>query len=469
MLLIEIRESLQLLDAVTRQILLDRLQEKGLTPLIRSTRNAMFENLVTGSTSQRRIERALSEYSEKNGEGPYFPGDIFCFEDHALFLIFDSMDTGHGMKAGIVNLPGCFEPSRKLDVFCRNIQDALESPMDDGRPLIEGGFANWSETQPLQSRVEKFEDVSPIAKSSVLERARSLGVLDDPAARRFLQHICEAYDEGRIVELLSRAEADTAGGLMVRRFAEAGLLRREILVSCRKRTRPLFRLPSQEALAQITASDAVCSECGAKLADEKFDELIIPNEAATTLLNDGSWIAGRIRSIVHHLGVPESNVTVRQAEGEALIDVLIVVGTERFLISLVDGDIAVADVRKLQLAAGESAAANLVVVATGRIHDDARQRLREFARRRSSQRQHLNLALAEGIESVSQILEQMFEEASNKALVNALFPLDAGLGFSAGQLLSLRFRFAGNEPAPVFPKASITTNVEPVNVGFDNF
>jgi hypothetical protein len=169
------------------------------------------------------------------------------------------------------------------------------------------------------------------------------------------------------------------------------------------------------------------------------------------------------------LGVPESNITVRQAEGEALIDVLIVVGTEKFLISLVDGDIAVADVRKLQLAAGESSAANMVVVATGRIHDDARQRLREFARRRSSQRQHLNLALTEGIESVSQILEQMFEEASNKALVNALFPLDAGLGFSAGQLLSLRFRFAGNEPAPVFSKASIATNIEPVNVGFDNF
>jgi hypothetical protein len=63
----------------------------------------------------------------------------------------------------------------------------------------------------------------------------------------------------------------------------------------------------------------------------------------------------------------------------------------------------------------------------------------------------------------------MFEEASNKGLVNALFPLDAGLGFSAGQLLSLRFRFAGNEPAPVFSKASIATNIEPVNVGFDNF
>jgi hypothetical protein len=256
---------------------------------------------------------------------------------------------------------------------------------------------------------------------------------------------------------------------MVRRFAEAGLLRREILVSCRKRTRPLFRLPSQEALAQITASDAICSECGAKLADEKFDELIIPNEAATHLLNDGSWIAGRIRAIVHDLGVPESNISVRQVEGESVIDVSVVIGTERFLVSLVDGDITASDLRKLQSSVGESGAANMVVVATGRIHEEARQRLREFARRRSAQRQHLNLALAEGIESVSQMLGDMFEKASNTAVINALFPLDSALGFSAGQLLSLRYRLVASEGAPVFSKAAVAAGVEPVNVGFDNF
>src|SRR6266403_1569685 len=64
----------------------------------------------------------------------------------------------------------------------------------------------------------------------------------------------------------------------------------EVLVSCRKRNRPLFRLPSPEALGQITSSDAVCSECGVKLADERFDELIIPTPAASVLLNDGSWL-----------------------------------------------------------------------------------------------------------------------------------------------------------------------------------
>jgi hypothetical protein len=472
MLLIETRHSSYVLDSAARQLILDSLEEKGLIPLIRRSRQSLFEQLSSGLGGHRTFERTLSDQADKTGDAPYFKGDLFCFQDHALIVMFgDSAESG--ISAGIAYQPTCFEPGRKLDVFCRNIQDALSLPSEDGQGGSRAAFPGWQTlSKPsIDERPEPADEpsVTTAIRATVADRARLMGVLDEPSARRFLQHICEAYADGRMVELLTRAGPETATGPLVWRLAEASLLRREILVSCRKRNRPLFRLPSPEALAQITTSDAICSECGAKLADEKFDELIIPTEAASTLLNDGSWLAGRIRAIVRTLGIPDANVSVPHANSEdQLMSITVDVAGEVFLLALFDGDVSAIDSRRISLEANERGASNLIVVSTGRIHEDARGRLREHARHRGMQRQSLNITLLEGLDGITETLAEQFEKASEKGLISALFPLDSSLGFSAGRLIAIRFRLSVAE-APGILSEPASEVMEPAMSAYDTF
>jgi len=472
LLLLKTTQSRLELSHEKRLALLDRLELKGLQPLIRTSRRSMFEQISSLPNAGQQLERLLSSHVEDGEETSYLEGELFCFEDYALFLIFD--DIGRGTKlvrAGIVYTSDRTDSGRRLEVFSRNIQDALESTVNGEPSIIEGYFPGWTQIEDHEADKSDDSSVAALKASQIdypTERIRSLGLLEDPALRRFLQHICEAYADGRIVELLSRTGAETTTGPLVRSLAEANLVRREVLVSCRKRNRPLFRLPSSEALGQITSSDAVCSECGAKLADERFDELIIPRPAASVLLNDGSWLDSRVRNVLQHLGVPKSTVQTA-APGEFPFRELVVdLAGELFLLCIFDGDVTLADTRTIHSRLSGSNARNLVIVSTGRIHEDARIRLHDHCRQRAVHRIPVNLTLVEGIDDLSSNLEILFEEASKRAVIRTLFPLDRSLGFSAGRLLAARFNL-GEQDSPVASGGAVPQVVETVGAGFDHF
>lgn len=455
MLFIESKSSKRSARAAQRLALLERLQEKGLIPLIRSTRMSCYEQALLGPDRVAEMERAMAFWTETEDDRAYIRGDVFCFEDFVLFLIFGSEDDeAAGMRAGIVYGAEMLEPMKKLDAFCRNVSEALNA----GR--LESDSSNtgisedteWQQREPrslaTQGRMAFAQESAAPATERKTEtgNARAVELLEDVEARRLLRRIRESQAEGRISEFLANMENEAATVSLINSMADAGLLRREVQVSCRKNGRSLFRLPSPDALNVITASNATCSECGSGIADEKIEDLVKPTETAAQLLEDGSWLASRIYTSLRELGVTEQQITRGATSEEGESHIMVSVCNEPFLLFLRDGDVSTAQARHALARQLETEAAHLVVVASGKIQEEARVRLREHARRRARGGSHVEVILIEGLDA-SDELRQAFERASQNALAGELSQLDTSLGLSVGLIVATRFRLMRHEGA----------------------
>jgi hypothetical protein len=452
MLFIESKTLKQSVDSAARMALLEKLQEKGLTPLIRSTRISCYEQALMGPDRVSEMERAVAAWTETEDDRLYIRGDVFCFEDFVLFLIFGNDDDEiAGIRAGIVYGAEMLEPTKKLDAFCRNVSDSLEatrtssssSSADNNGASIE---AEWQsrESGAIASlgrfTARRENEAAPVrGERSEVGQARAIELLEDIEARRLLHRIRESQTEGRVSELLSGVEGEAAAASLINRMADAGLLRREVLVSCRKKGRSLFRLPSPDALSVITASNATCSECGTAIGDEKIEDLVKPTEMASQLLEDGSWLTTRVYSSLRELGLPDKEITVGPTSEDGEAHMMINVCNAPFLFVLRDGDVTAAQARHALTRQMETEARHLVVVASGKIQDEARVRLREHARRRARGGSDVEVILIEGVDA-SEELRRAFERVSQRALAGELSALDASLGLSMGFIVATRFK-----------------------------
>lgn len=454
MLLMESRQSDQFVNEAARTRLLDKLQEKGLTPLIRSARLNCYELALLGADRAPELERAVAAWMQETQEGgtAYVRGDVFCFEDFVLYLIFgDKEDDAAEMRAGIIYDAKTTEPVKKLDAFCRNVRDAHTSAQQSARAGEGNGksadeFAEWQarefgkESWAAYFKTDEDGSASALQEDVTDEQVRAAELLEDAGSRRLLRRVSEAHTDGRVTELLASDENETTSETLINKLVDAKLLRREVLVSCRKVGRSLFRLPSPDALAMITASNAMCSECGVGIADEKVEDLIVPTDMAAMLLEDGSWLANRLRSVLRSLGAPENRVAVEPVSSDGESHIMLAVGGELFLFVLREGDIAAANVRRILDRQIQTDAGHVVVVATGQIQDEARARLREHAQRRARSGSSVEMILSEGVEEAVGELYQAFERVSQKALAGELAALDASLGLSMGYMIAARFR-----------------------------
>ena len=440
-------------EGAARSIVLERLEEKGLTPLIRAMRLAGFEQALLGGERVREMERMMAARPETDADAPYVRGDLFFFEDYAFFLIFGDAETDAGLRAGVVYGAEAEEPERRLEVFCRNVEAAVGAS-DDGESeggangaSAADGFA-WRERE--ESVPESFTRFASAGQGEAIGETRGVGaaehiraveLLEDPEARRLLRRLGEAQAEGRTSDMLLGAGGveGTAETLVVG-LASAGLARRELLISCRKDAHPLFRLPSTDALAVMTASNAVCSVCGSSVADERAEELVTPTPLATAMLKDGAWLLSRLRAVLVELGVADTDIAARPAAGESDALMMANVGGYPFLFVLRDGEFALPHARRAVDAEVDMEVAHLVVVATGKVQDDARARMREHQKRRSRTGGELELTVVEGVDAAASELRRALERVTRRALAAELFELDAGLGMNAGHFVATRFR-----------------------------
>jgi hypothetical protein len=462
---------------------LEALQERGLVPLIRAARLHFFEQALAGSERMSEMEQAVAAWTDAEGLTPYVRGDVFCFDDYAHFVIFGDPDAGTGLRAGVVYDAETADPAGKLEAFCRNVQEALESAARSasaessaasasersdarsasaessgessassasapGRQPHGFGHIQWrareGQTTDIFERFAGRGEAESAPRGSAAERAQAVEILEDASARGFLQRLSEAQADGRVAGMLMSEGRGAEQESLVSRLAGAGLVRREVQVSCRKDGRSLFRLPSPDALAIVTASNAVCSECGTPIADERAEELVTPTQLASSMLKDGAWLSNSLRSILSDLGVPEREVAGRRAaDGEAQL--LANICGEPFLFVLRDGDFNAAHARRALDA--ETHAQHLVVLATGKIHDDARARLREHARRRSRAGGETEVVFVEGLEAAPAELRRSIERVAQAALARELYELDEGAGFNVGHALATRFRLAQRKGA----------------------
>lgn len=431
--------------------LLVKLQERNFAPLIRSARLSCYKQALSNPEQVAEMERLISSFVTSDGQNSYVQGELFCFKDHVFFLLFGGLASQPtGMRAGIVYETRTAEPLRKLDSFCQMISLCLEDADDQAEEgikddaikltawrhngsLIHQGFLRFAARQDADSLS------TIVCRENDVERVRAAALLDDDYTRVFLRRAKEAYAEGLSVNP-SADQMTTPSEFTANKLLEVGLLRREVLVSCRTSGHTLFSLPSADALAVMTISHAWCSVCGKAIADEKIEEAFAPTRLTSALLEDGAWLVNRLHSILKGFGVPESEIVVEPPAGDGEARIMARVCDEVFLIVMRDGDLTPAFARRAINTKAETEAKHLVVVATGTIHNEGRMSLLNFAKRLERGGNDFELIIAEGANTVTAELRRAFERISQKALAEQLCELDASLGLNVARFITARFQ-----------------------------
>ena len=447
------------LNGGERLRLLDALAERGRAPLLRASRLRLLRALAGGGGAEpsgvadaaSELERACAAQRESGGAGPYAPGDLFCDGDCVFALVFGAGEAG--VSACVVYSLDTAEPLARLERFCRDVFEALGAvrAVGGGDAAAEGQAALplWSPRAAGSPQgLARFSAIQPAefvragaALRTGRELARASELLEDGAVRGFLRRVEELRREGYTPRRLL-AEAGTLVGVSVERMLEAGLLERELRVSCRKSGHALFDLPSPDSLAAVTISRARCSQCAAPVADEVIEETFSPTRLAVALLADGGWLANRVYRVVRSLGVPENDISTGPPTPHGESYLAADVSGNTFVVVTRDGDLTPAFARRVAEIVEGADATHLVAVVTGAADDEGRLRLFEFAWRRARGGRDLHTTVVEGLDDARAQIGRAFETAVRRELTRALFPLDAALGFNAAGFVLEWFRSA---------------------------
>lgn len=449
--------------------LLEKLREGDFHPLIRSMRLKFYEQMLPDQNQVGEMERAVATSLNSEQQGEYVQGDLFFLTDHLLFLLFgDTRYGAKGLRAGIVYEPHTAEPLQKLNSFCQAITLCLagadNQPEESREPggTGETGMTVWrQDPSSIHRGFIRFvarqdpDSLSTIAcRENSSERVRAAKMLEDDYARLFLRRAREAYAEGYSVNP-AVDETTTPSEFTVDRLLETGLLRRELLVSCRKTGHTLFNLPSADSLAVITISHATCSVCGAKIADEKIEEVLMPTQLSSVLLEDAAWLVNRLHTIFRELGISESEIAIEPPAGDGEARLMARVCGESFLVVMRDGDLTPAFARRAINTKVEMEARHLVVVVTGAIHNEGRMRLLHFAKQLERGGNDFEMLIAEGVAAAEAELRSAFERVSQRALTEQFCELDSSLGLSVAHFIRTRFQMlrsaANTDQTPLLP------------------
>lgn len=456
MLLLASRILEQELSDEERLNLLEKLRDRNFVSLIRSMRLKFYELLMEDTNQVQELEQIVATFINSEQQREYVQGDLFFFDDHLFFLLFGGLEYGSAkMRAGIVYEPQTAEPLRKLNSFCQTISLSLAVSQPDDSP-VEGAsqMTIWRQ-DPSSFHLgfmrfvarQDADSLSTIAcRENSRERVRAAKMLEDDYARLFLRRAREAYREGYAVNS-SVDETTTPSELTVNKLLEAGLLRRELLVSCRKTGHALFNLPAADALAVITISQATCSVCGARIADEKIEEVWSPTQLSSVLLEDAAWLVNRLHTIFRELGISESEIAIEPPAGDGEARLVARVCGELFLVVMRDGDLTPAFARRAVKTKIETEARHLVIVVTGTIHNEGRMNLLRFAGQLERGGSDFEMIIAEGVNAAEAELRRAFERVSQRALAEQFCELDASLGVSVACLIRTKFQMLRNTKA----------------------
>jgi hypothetical protein len=434
------------LNGPERIRLIESLRENTRVPLIRSARLKLFNDVLLGPDRVDEMENAIALFSESENQEAYVAGDLFCLSDHVLFIVFDEKhEEGRVIRAGLVYEPRTTEPYRKLDAFCREVRELVVSQRgpsatdtdevpewQNGKPRVPEGFKRF------MGKLDSDSMYTRSRKETMGKRVRAASLLEDARARLFLRSVKEARVEGYAAKLLTGDSLESFQS-SIGTLEDAGLIGREVQISCRQTGHALFRLPTAHALAVVTVSDATCSECGSAVADEKVEEVLAPTLLASSLLEDGSWLISRLHFLLREQGVPESEIAVSPSNGDGYGQMMANICGESFLLMVRDGDLTPAFARWAIDKELETEASHLVMVATGRVHNQAGVLLHNHARRRRQAGHDFEMVLADEPAVAGRELRLAFERVSQRIIAEQLCDLDSSIGLSVSRLVITKF------------------------------
>jgi hypothetical protein len=469
MLFIESKTLNRAIDAQGKNKLVQELEEKrSAAPLIRSLRLRCFSDVMLGSERIEDVEDSLTSWAESTNDEPFVRGDVFCFPDYVLFLIFEEgIPANPLVRAGIIYEARTPEPFRKLEAFCDEVRDLLSRDRRESstgredfpqwereKSKMPQGFRNFVERQDADSLF------TSLRKESTGKRNIAASKLEDERARAFLKTARNAHEEGYADKLLS---GETQSPILSLELEDAGLVDREVQISCRQTGHALFRLPNAHALAVVTVSDATCSECGSPVADESVEEVIAPTQLASSLLEDGAWMVSRVLSLLREKGVPDWEIAVGPSEGTGYRQIMANICGESFLVVTRDGDLTPSLARWVVDREIETEASHLLIIATGRIHNEAGVLLNNHSRRRLSSGDDFEMIVANDTLTAGSQLESALERVSHRVIAEQLCVLDNSIGLSLSRLILKKFQLLqAAEPLSPSPVIDSEPNISPL-------
>ena len=212
MLFVETRTLGQHVDGATRTLLLEKLQGRGLVPLVRSARLHLYELALAGANRAPTWERWSRRARRSRGD-TLTSRRVFARTTTRI----SHLRRAEGEQPAARGRVMCPTPSAardKLEAFCRGVSDALaEASATPGRAR-----STPFEWEDAESRVpEGFRrfaaarDEAPLFESRgemVEGWLRSSGLLEDGEARRALRRLHEAHQEGRGAAIPTGTDAD---------------------------------------------------------------------------------------------------------------------------------------------------------------------------------------------------------------------------------------------------------------------
>jgi hypothetical protein len=441
MLLVKSRRSNQSLTLNQRKSLLDGLTNRGLKPLIRSARLTLFSQMSTDPDFAEFAESCLSSDSSEI-RNAYFTGDLFLFDDYALYMTFGPSAEFESSEAGIVYSKECSSPDLKLEVFKKNIEDLCDPAT--GEPQ-NGPYSDFESKGPAIS-FDAFELHGECPQEATVQtgvwRQAALwcALAGNPEARALAAKLSAAYQAGRIKELLISSDPQLDSSRLMDMMEDAGMVKREILVSCRKVRRPLFRLAAETLNNRESLGESSCKFCGESLAVERIDELLIPTDLAKILFDERMTQVSSVSSQIMNLGVDESEIKIAYKNGIPYLRFAFSEELIHFVfLGAMRPDLGATDMIPSR--------GSVIYLSDGELESEDRKALSDrFQASFEDSALHF-----ERTDRVAANLHLLLSGIADRRLETSLVKLDKALGFSAAGLLTARFMRTLDDPGVFYP------------------
>ncbi len=209
-----------------------------------------------------------------------------------------------------------------------------------------------------------------------------------------------------------------------------GLLEKNLIVICKKTNQWWnMTIPSREMLTELEKSGIKCSSCGAKITDEKIDNLYKISEKGAKLVDGSYWMVGRVVDALCKLGTRNSDIFADILYEGDQIDIMALSMVNWLVFELKDREFGLGDAYKFhgkisRLRQKSSEPIVPVIITTKTVAAEARKLLSEvnppIEEYRRRQNQPIDYIFVEGLENIETQIAMWVNDRRREAIIQRI-------------------------------------------------
>jgi hypothetical protein len=164
-----------------------------------------------------------------------------------------------------------------------------------------------------------------------------------------------------------------------------GLLEKNLIVICKKTNQWWnMTIPSLTMLKELEKSGVTCTSCGAKITDERIDNLFKISERGAKLVNGSYWMVGKVVDVLSKLGVRDEDIFADVRYNGEQIDIMALYLSRWLVFELKDREFGLGDAYKFhgkisRLSQKTDSSIVPIIITTKTVAAEARKLLSEVA------------------------------------------------------------------------------------------